>query len=89
MMMTNQSGAFFPRLAIAEIVDTAWRDSALRNPEGTRQSLPEGQDKLDVIEADLSAVASCRSKPWRRLMAKEEARETDKALRRILKQLEV
>jgi type I restriction-modification system DNA methylase subunit len=58
-------------------------------------------------DADLSAVASCRSKPWRRLMAKEEtyrsiaeivdeldvieaeAKETDKALRKILKQLGV
>ena len=37
---------------IAEIVETAVRDSAFLNPAGKPQSVPEGQDKLKVIEAE-------------------------------------
>lgn len=58
-----------PDSANPEILDTARRDSAFQTTEGKPQSVPEGQDKLDVIEA--------------------EAKEADKALRKILKQLGV
>lgn len=54
---------------IAELVDTARRETAFQPTEGKPQTVPEGQDKLDVIEA--------------------EARETDKALRQILKKIGV
>ncbi len=69
MKLTSQSGASTPWRPIAEIVDTARRVSAFQPPEGKLQSVPGGQDKLDVIES--------------------EAKETDKALRKILKQLGV
>jgi hypothetical protein len=39
-------------LVTPEIVETAVRDSAFLNPAGKPQSVPEGQDKLKVIESE-------------------------------------
>lgn len=62
---------------LAQIVETARRDSAVLYPEGIPQSVPEGQGKLKVI--DRSAEATAKVEP--------EAKETDKAHGEILKQL--